>query len=276
MEIEEEINQNSKCSICSKSPIVGLRYICLQCSNFEICQQCENNFGEKHGHELLTLTKNNDLIMYKNYLSTNYKLKNLTLSNESPDKKEKENINIDISKCSSICTNLKSIYITKNNNNFLPIEVILKNPGQNKWPFPCFFVCDEVSSQIKGDKIKLKPNNSLEYKFNIKINLQKIKRTGTYISEWQLRNEKDEKFGEKITFKIKVIFDKKLILKSKYKKDFKSELQNKINEIKAKPYIALRFSVNSIKNALLRTKGNKDEAIKLLITQHENKGENII
>ena len=240
MEIEEEKNKNSECSICGKSPIVTLR-------------------------------KNNGLKLYSNYLNINNKLKNLTISKEPLEKnEEEENNNIDISKYSSICTNLKSIYITKNNNNFLPIEVILKNPGQNKWPFPCFFVCDEVSSQIKGDKIKLKSNNSLEYKFNIKINLQKIKRTGTYISEWQLRNEKDEKFGEKIVFKIKIIFDKKLILKSKYKKDYKSELQNKINEIKAKPYIALRFSVNSIKNALLRTKGNKDEAIKLLITQNKN------
>ena len=106
--------------------------------------------------------------------------------------------------------------------------------------------------------------------------MQNIKRTGTYISAWQLRNEKNEKFGEKIIFKIKVIFDEKLILKNKYKKDAKNDLQNKINEIKAKPYIALRFNVNKIKNALLKTKGNKDEAIKLLITQHENKGENIM
>jgi hypothetical protein len=65
-------------------------------------------------------------------------------------------------------------------------------------------------------------------------------------------------------------------LKNKYKKDVKYDLENKINEIKAKPYIALRFNVNKIKNALLKTKGNKDEAIKLLITQQENKGENII
>ena len=201
----------------------------------------------------------------------------ITITKEPHKKtKEEENNNFDISKCSSICTNLKSIYITKNNNNFLPIEIILKNPGQNKWPFPCFFVCDEDSSQIKGDKIKLKPNNSSEYKFIIKLNLQNIKRTGTYISTWQLRNEKNEKFGEKIIFKIKVIFDEKLILKNKYKKDAKYDLENKINEIKVKPYIALRFNVNKIKNALLKTKGNKDEAIKLLITQHENKGENII
>ena len=247
MEIEEEKNKNSECSICGKSPIVTLR-------------------------------KNNGLKLYSNYLNINNKLKNLTISKEPSKKNEEENNNnnLDISKYSSICTNLKSIYITKNNNNFLPIEIILKNPGQNKWPFPCFFVCDEDSSQIKGDKIKLKPNNSSEYKFIIKINLQNIKRTGTYISSWQLRNEKGEKFGEKIIFKIKVIFDEKLILKNKYKKDTKNDLQNKINEIKAKPYIALRFNVNKIKNALLKTKGNKDEAIKLLITQHENKGENII
>jgi hypothetical protein len=55
MEIEEEINQNSKCSICSKSPFDGLRYLYLQCTNFEICQQCEKKFGEKHGHELLII-----------------------------------------------------------------------------------------------------------------------------------------------------------------------------------------------------------------------------
>ena len=246
MEIEEEMSKNSKYSFCGKSSNV-------------------------------TLGKNSDLKLYSNYLNINNKLKNLTITKEPLEKKEEEkNNNTDISKFSSICTNLKSIYITKNNNNFLPIEIILKNPGQNKWPFPCFFVCDEDSSQIKGDKIKLKSNNSSEYKFIIKINLQNIKRTGTYISSWQLRNEKDEKFGEKIIFKIKVIFDEKLILKNKYKKDTKNDLQNKINEIKAKPYIALRFNVNKIKNALLKTKGNKDEAIKLLITQHENKGENII
>ena len=246
MEIEEEMSKNSKYSFCGKSSNV-------------------------------TIGKNNDLKLYSNYLNINNKLKNLTITKEPHKKtKEEENNNFDISKCSSICTNLKSIYITKNNNNFLPIEIILKNPGQNKWPFPCFFVCDEDSSQIKGDKIKLKPNNSSEYKFIIKINLQNIKRTGTYISTWQLRNEKDEKFGEKIIFKIKVIFDEKLILKNKYKKNIKSDLENKINEIKAKPYIASRFNVNKIKNALLKTKGNKDEAIKLLITQHENKGENII
>ena len=244
MEIEEEMNKNSKCSICGKSSNVTLR-------------------------------KNNDLKLYSNYLNINNKLKNLTISKEPLEKNEEEEKNnnkIDISKYSSICTNLKSIYITKNNNNFLPIEIILKNPGQNKWPFPCFFVCDEDSSQIKGDKIKLKSNNSSEYKFIIKINLQNIKRTGTYISSWQLRNEKNEKFGEKIIFKIKVIFDEKLILKNKYKKDTKNDLQNKINEIKAKPYIALRFNVNKIKNALLKTKGNKDEAIKLLISKKENKG----
>ena len=244
MEIEEEMNKNSKCSICGKSSNVTLR-------------------------------KNNDLKLYSNYLNINNKLKNLTISKEPLEKNEEEEKNnnkIDISKYSSICTNLKSIYITKNNNNFLPIEIILKNPDQNKWPFPCFFVCDEDSSQIKGDKIKLKSNNSSEYKFIIKLNLQNIKRTGTYISTWQLRNEKNEKFGEKIIFKIKVIFDEKLILKNKYKKDTKNDLENKINEIKAKPFIALRFNVNKIKNALLKTKGNKDEAIKLLITQQENKG----
>ena len=181
--------------------------------------KCVNSlkiFGEKHGHKLLILRKNSDYEIYINYLDTSNKSHNLILSNES-----KKDIDFDMNKYSSKCINLKSLFITKNNNNFLPIKVILENQSQNKWPFPCFFVCDEVSSLIKGNKIKLKENDSLEYKSNLKINLQNVKRTRTYLSTWQLRNEKNRKFGDKIIFKIKVILDKKLILNNKYKKDYK-------------------------------------------------------
>ena len=275
MEIGEEINNNSRCSICGKCPIVGLRYKCLECPMFELCEQCEIKNGEKHGHQLLIIRKNSDLKLCNDYLNAKKELKKLTISNEP--KKNDENY-IDITKYTSICTNLRTTYITKNNNNFLPIEVILKNPGPNKWPFPCYFVCDEELSQIKGDKVKLSQNESNEYKFIIKIILPNVKETVTYKSVWQLRNEKGEKFGEKFAFKIKVFFDKRLVLKNNYKnkKGNEYDLNALINEIKKKPFIADKFTVNSIRNALLRTKGNKEGAVRLLITQKNNKGETLI
>ena len=42
MEIEEEIHINSESSICEKNPTVAIRFICLECSKFEICQHCQN------------------------------------------------------------------------------------------------------------------------------------------------------------------------------------------------------------------------------------------
>lgn len=266
---KKEIHNNSKCSICDMSPIVGTRYLCLECEKYEMCEECEKKLGEMHGHQMLVLRRNKDLELYKNCVS---KLKNLNLNESSENKDKQEQEIIDKSKCSFICTNLQKIYITRNNNNFIPIEVSLKSIGTSKFPLPCYFVCDS-NSQLSGYKVKLNQNqiqNSSEIKFNIRINLEKIKKTGTYKSIWQLRDEKDETFGEKITFIIKVIFDKILSLKNIYKrKDFRFYLQQNINELKSKPFINQKFSITSIKNALIKAKGDKNTAIRLLITEEK-------
>ena len=267
-------HDNSKCSICNISPIIGIRYVCLECVKFQLCQECEKKIGEKHGHQMLMLRRSKDLELYKNCIN---KLKDLNLNEPIEDcEQDQEQESIDISKCSYICTNLQKVYITKNNNNFIPISVCLKNTGTSRFPSPCYFVCDS-SSQIFGNRIKLNQTNTPEIKFNIKILLDKIKKSGTYKSIWQLRNEKNESFGEKITFMVKVIFEKKLCLKETYKKkDYRDNLEQSINELKSQPLIYQKFSESSIKNALIRAKGNKENAMKMLITQDRNKAKTII
>ena len=181
------------------------------------------------------------------------------------DKEEKK---LDLTKCFIKCMNLKKLYTTLNNNNFIPIEVIIKNTGDEQWPTPCFFSCDE-HSEVKGDRVKLvrctgKPGE--EYKLKINIFLKDIKKTGTYKSIWYIQNENAEIFGEKIEFIIKDIFEKDLNLKIvKNEKDFRDELEESVREIKQK-YDNL-YSTTSIKNALIRTKGNKKNAIKILNTE---------
>ena len=265
------VHKNSKCSKCGSSPIEGIRYICMQCLTFQLCQSCENKYGKQHGHPLLKLRRADDFDKFKNYI---FKPKDLEKLNKIEDNEEEAKINI--YKCKSTCTNLKEVYTTLNNNNFIPIDLFLRNNGDEQWPSPCFFTCDEERSKIKGERVKISNFSGLpgeQYKVKIKINLKNIKKTGTYTSVWQLKNENGEEFGEKFIFNINDIFEKKTKEKGKEKekktevKDYRDELENKVNEIKQKYDIL--FTTASIRNALIRTKGNKQNAIKILFTEQK-------
>ncbi|KAL3882695.1 hypothetical protein ACJMK2_029008 [Sinanodonta woodiana] len=53
MAVAENAKHQSKCNICKAFPIVGFRYRCLRCFNFDICQNCFYS-GRKAKHHKLT------------------------------------------------------------------------------------------------------------------------------------------------------------------------------------------------------------------------------
>lgn len=44
-----------RCDGCGTFPIVGCRYKCAVCDNFDYCEECEKKFSQKHGHPLLKI-----------------------------------------------------------------------------------------------------------------------------------------------------------------------------------------------------------------------------
>lgn len=38
-----EIHQGTMCDNCGASPILGTRYVCLTCENYELCEYCEGD-----------------------------------------------------------------------------------------------------------------------------------------------------------------------------------------------------------------------------------------
>ena len=253
---ETVVHYNCKCSKCGQSPIKGIRYYCLQCPNFNYCSLCERRYGERHGHQLLMLRRAEDYEMFKNFVKKDSLLEYFS---------EDEEKIIDLSKCQVSAMNLKKTYVTRNNNNFIPIELIIKNTGEEQWPSTCYFTCDE-NSQVKGEKVKLSRGAGKvgeEYTLKIKIILSNIKKTGTYKSIWQLKDEKGDEFGEKFTIIIKDIFEK-----DSNSKDYRDELEEKVNEVKMK---YSNFSSARIKNALIKTRGNVENAVKMLITESKKK-----
>ena len=68
---QSEIHNNSKCMECGLSPIIGIKYQCMKCANYELCSDCEKNLGEKHGHPLLKLRKAEYLEKFKSIILPN-------------------------------------------------------------------------------------------------------------------------------------------------------------------------------------------------------------
>ncbi len=71
---------NKQCSNCKRKQIEGIRYFCLECSNFILCSDCEKKVGFSHGHSLLKIRNDNQLKMYlennQRFKATNNKQKN--------------------------------------------------------------------------------------------------------------------------------------------------------------------------------------------------------
>ena len=202
--MESLIHHGIKCDLCQKFPIVGIRYKCLQCKSYNLCEDCEKKEGMNHGHLLLKLRDNRQINLIGN-------------NNPKKDIKLKSQPNL---KPQSKCLNTTMRYKTVNNNNFINIPVKLMNNGKANWPLPCFFTCDEYISKVKGERIKLGkikglPGETVE--FNLKLDLSSIKKTGDYSSVWSLRDENGTHFGQKFIFIINDTFKEKLELKPLYK-----------------------------------------------------------
>ena len=54
------IHQGIKCNNCGVNPIMGIRYKCMECDNFNFCENCEENVG--HPHLFYKIKKNNSLL----------------------------------------------------------------------------------------------------------------------------------------------------------------------------------------------------------------------
>ena len=46
-----EIHSNIICNNCLNFGFYGLRYVCCECNNFNLCESCKKNIGEKHNPE---------------------------------------------------------------------------------------------------------------------------------------------------------------------------------------------------------------------------------
>ena len=214
--MESIIHFGIKCQECQVYPITGIRYKCLKCDCYNLCEVCEDKFGKKHGHPLLKLRNTEQTQMYqKKYNILENKLRHPV--SLKPTFK---------------CVNSSLNFKTTNNNNFITIPIKLLNNGRMNWPLPCFFNCQKELSDIKGERVKIIKSSGESMKtadFQIKLDLNNINKSGDYISVWCLEDENGVAFGPKVTIKVSDMFQEKLQLKPCY---LINKLDKKFTDIK--------------------------------------------
>lgn len=61
---EKIVHKDFICDGCDADPIVGIRYKCTVCNDFDYCEKCEKTLGEKHGHPFLKIRNPKDDPVY--------------------------------------------------------------------------------------------------------------------------------------------------------------------------------------------------------------------
>jgi hypothetical protein len=171
-ELEKKINNNNEinksicqtihhgiqCQMCHKIPIVGFRYKCSQCSEYNLCQECEekNSIKDEHPHDFIKIRKEQP-----------------NNNNNNNNKDDEFNIiKMNEEDYSYECINKNELKIEiGEGEDEAKIEVVLKNNKNNKWPMNNAKLTLDNNSNIVGDDVVLEPqdfNQQKNYIFKLK------------------------------------------------------------------------------------------------------------
>jgi len=258
------------CDGCGMYPLVGNRFKCAVCHNFDFCNACEENNKETHPHPFILIrtpdraphsiscvVKESCPIIQKSIpFNSDYKLADVIINNS---------IIAEVNELSSQCLTSNLDIVSFEDSKEILKTLKLKNSGAKSWPKPVYLTCIGESSTIVGHNvpIKLKIESGKENNVEVKLNNKDLK-AGDYVSVWQLQNEKKEFFGEKIVLKVKIekkVESKPLEIKPEFIQENKERPQEEIFES-----FVYQIQVDEIKNAY-NLKGFNDKQIKKAVVE---------
>ena len=185
------VHKNNKCEHCFMEPIIGYRYKCSQCYNYNLCQECHEKNAEtgNHQHFFQKIKIVNDNNLNNNKIN-NINYNNNNQANNINYNNQINNINYNNNQINNLNYNnqINNINYNNNNNNFkqnIPSysykclttdlkkaifkgkseatkQIILQNDSKYKWPENTKLVLDKTNSQLQTDDIPLKALNPSE------------------------------------------------------------------------------------------------------------------
>ena len=214
----DTVHNGIKCQKCFQEPIIGYRYKCSVCHDYNLCQICEekNSISGDHLHDFIKIRKelkSNNVTIVNNEIN----------KKESFNKIEKKKKIIGNNEYSYECINILqlSTYLYEGTEEG-KIEIILKNNGSQTWPEGRTKLIFERESQINGNEIILRSQKpGEEGKYDIILSGLKKYSPNQYKSYLGFCIDDDE-FGDELVLTINI----------KEKNTNKKEMAENMNKIK--------------------------------------------
>ena len=182
------IHKGIKCNKCGKNNLEGIRYKCAQCSDFNLCETCENNYNHNIKHIMVKIrypAKNENEL--KSKINRNISYKNQDMNYDLEPKEFKLEKDVDT----------------------YSFMVTLKNTGGGPWKgvsLRCIGDksdlvgedCDISYSVYSGSSV----NQQIQFS-DIKSQLEKEKKN-IYYCFFQMFNQHNETFGNVTKIKITI------------------------------------------------------------------------
>ena len=176
---ENITHNNIICNNCYTQNIKGLRFVCAECENFNLCENCEKNNVHFPNHVLIQYNTNvmdKDYYLYQNIIKDNEQILTVNLGEV-----QNEKINLDVTICNNGLKSFSKCF-------FSPISF-----GNNA---------------LFGKKITFKEeddNVNPGEKKNIMITLNNIKKEGNYYSKWRMFTPECLPFGKVLYLNIRIV-----------------------------------------------------------------------
>ena len=183
------VHNGIKCEKCFKEPIIGYRYKCSTCTNYNLCEDCEEKNAQtgEHPHEFIKMRKH---VQYNfnnnNFNNNNFKNNNFVdINNINNNNNNKNPIN-DINDFNNFDQNNIQKNNHNNNNqikNFNNNNIIKNNDDNNE--FELFQFGEEYSFECLNNQ-----NLKAELEQGYDMVSLKIILKNNGISQWPLENAK--------------------------------------------------------------------------------------
>ena len=174
------VHKGIKCNECNCPEIVGPRFKCLKCNDYNLCQKCEEETEHYIDHIFIKIYQNDsDSQVDYDSLDMKYKIEGLNYFVYQNNYKFKRNM-----------TNT--------------MRIKLKNNGNLDWEFGFKFHCLNDYSELVGESISinsvLSPETDIDVDLIFKLDKNEFSLNNTnrnlYVSYWQMFTLDDLPFGE--------------------------------------------------------------------------------
>jgi len=183
--VEQTVHKDVRCDICNTVPIIGVRYKCAICKDYDLCEKCEMSNSHNPMHPLIKMRIPRDYSQVRTVVRE---------QSQSPRRGRQE-------RGKSFAKYVGDVTIPDRSscNAGEIIEKVwrLQNNGKYSWPagYKAIMVSGDEKIIDQQDMSVNLPEVAAGHEFDVKVHINVPQEQGRYVAYYRLVNLDNEKFG---------------------------------------------------------------------------------